>query len=273
MKFYALALIFASLATFPLVAQRGNAAPDQIRIVAVNDTPEPETVVAVIQLPHAGDVVEKNPVWVQVRVDGFSLGSDSPFDRKGEIANSSMGQTIHVVIDNEPYFAINGPSIQPFNEEGFYYNQSYKFEVPYKLKDGVHTIRIFPARSYGESLKGERTYYASYFFVGKETNKAGADVLSRPYLTYNEPSDQMQLSENRPVLLDFYITNCELSADGYKVRLTIDGKIQRTFVSWHPYYVYGLKKGKHTMRLELLDEKNKVFPGPYNDVQHTIVIN
>ena len=95
---------------------------------------------------------------------------------KSEIANSKMGQTIHVVIDNEPYFAINGPSIQPFNEEGFYYNQSYKFEIPTKLKEGFHTIRIFPARSYGESLKGSKTFLSSYFFVGKETDRALADV-------------------------------------------------------------------------------------------------
>ncbi len=273
MKYYAIALICASLVSLPLVAQKGNGAMDQIRIVAVNATPEPETVVTIVQLPHDGSVVNGNPVWVQLRVDGFALGTDSPFDRRSEIANSSMGQTIHVVIDNEPYFAINGPSIQPFNEEGFYYNQSYKFEVPTKLKEGLHTIRVFPSRSFGESLKGEKTYNATYFFVGKETNGSQANVLSRPYLTYNEPSDQMGLVENKPVLLDFYIANCELSPDGYKVRLTIDGKIQRTFVSWRPYYVYGLKKGKHTLRLELLDEKNKVVTGPYNDVQQTIVVH
>ena len=273
MKCYAIGLILASLVTFPLIAQKADAMKDQIRIVAVNPTPEPETVVTVVQLPHDGDVVRGNPTWVQLRVDGYALGVDSPFDRKNEIANSNMGQTIHVVIDNEPFFAINGPSIQPFNEEGFYYNQSYKFEVPFKLKEGFHSIRVFPARSFGESLKGERTYQAGYFFVGKETNGSLEDLLSKPCLTYNEPSDQASLNESKPVLLDFYIANCELSPDGYKVRLTIDGKVQRTFVSWRPYYVYGLKKGKHALRLELLDEKNKVVPGPYNDVQHTIVIH
>lgn len=273
MKYYAIALMCASLVSLPLMANKGKDAMDEIRIVAVNPTPEPETVVAVIQLPSSGDVVNGNPVWMQIRVDGYALGSDSPFDRKSEIANSDMGQTIHVVIDNEPYFAVNGPSIQPFNEEGFYYNQSYKFEVPFKLKDGFHTIRIFPARSFGESLKGERTFQSSYFFVGKETNGALADVLARPYLTYNEPSDRMLLIENKPLLLDFYIANCELSPDGYKVRLTIDGKVQRTFIAWRPYYIYGLKKGKHTLRLELIDNKNKVVPGPYNDVQQTINIH
>ncbi|MBF8262742.1 MAG: hypothetical protein HW387_407 [Parachlamydiales bacterium] len=268
-----MALICASLA-LPLMAQKESGAPtDQIRIVAVDPIPEPETVVTLIQLPHEGDVVSGNPVWIQLRVDGYALGTNSPFNRAGEIANSDMGQTVHVVIDDNPYFAINGPSIQPFNEEGFYYNQSYKFEIPYKLKDGFHSIRVFPARSFGESLKGDRTYQAGHFHVGKASNGEQLGVLNRPYLTYNEPSDQMRLLENKPVLLDFYITNCELSPDGFKVRMTIDGKTQRTVTSWRPYYIYGLKGGKHTLRLELVDEKNKVVPGPYNDVQHTIVVH
>ena len=42
MKYYAIALICASLVSLPLVAQKGNGAMDQIRIVAVNATPEPD---------------------------------------------------------------------------------------------------------------------------------------------------------------------------------------------------------------------------------------
>jgi hypothetical protein len=246
---------------------------DQVRIVAVDPIPEPETVTTVIQIPRDGDTVSGNPVWVQIRVDGYALGVNSPFNRAGEIANSNAGQSIHVVIDNNPYFPVNGPSIQPFNEEGFYYNQSYKFEIPYKLSDGFHTIRIFPARSFGESLKGERTYQVGYFNVGKIGNRDQLDALSRPYLTYNEPSDQMYLVENKPVLFDFYIANCELSPDGYKIRLSIDGKTRRSITSWQPYYIYGLKNGSHTLRVELIDEENKVVPGPYNDVQRTIMIH
>ncbi|NDB85948.1 MAG: hypothetical protein EB127_25100 [Alphaproteobacteria bacterium] len=63
-----------------------------------------------------------------------------------------------------------------------------------------------------------------------------------------------------------------MSVDGYKVKLTIDGKIQRTLTSWKPYYIYGLKKGKHTFKLELLDPSNKVVPGSFNTVEKTIVI-
>jgi hypothetical protein len=275
MKYYAVAVVCALLVSLPIIAQKvtDGGAEDRIRIVAVDPTPEAESAVMAIQLPHDGKVIAENPVWMQIRVDGYVLGSDSQFDRKNEVANSDLGQTIHVIIDNEPYFAINGPSVQPFNEEGFYYSQSYKFEVPFKIKEGFHTIRAFPTRSYGESLKGDRMFQTGYFYVGKETSSTSQDLFSRPYLTYNEPSNRMNLVESKPLLLDFYVSNCELSSDGYKVRLTIDGKVQRTFVSWRPYYIYGLKRGKHTLRLELIDEKNKMVPSSYNDIQQTVVIH
>ncbi len=244
---------------------------EQIRVLPVTRTPESNTVVLTIAVPKNGDLQDSNPVWIQFRLDGYSLGSASQFDRADEVPVSNLGQTVHVVIDNNPYIAVNEPAIDPFNEQGFYYDTSYKFELPYKLKDGMHTIRMFPARSYGESLKGEKTFHAIQFYLGDRTSEKGMD-LNKPFITYNEPSDELPLAASQPVLLDFYVRNCELTSDGYKVRLTIDGKIERTLTSWQPYYIYGLKKGKHTIRLQLIDSHNNQVPGDFNDVQRTIHI-
>ena len=243
-----------------------------IRLVGVRPTPEPETVSLFIAFPRNGGPAKSNPVWIQTRVEGYALGTDSYFDRSYEIANSKMGQTLHVIIDDHPYFSVNEPPIDPFKEQGNYYILSYKFEAPFSLGEGLHTIRAFPARSYGEALKGENTFAVSTFYIGDDTNFLGVD-LSKPYLTYNEPGDQMHLVQSKPVLLDFYLTNCELSADGYKVRLTIDGSVVRILTTWQPYYIYGLEKGKHTIKLELLNESNAVVPGPFNSVQRKITVH
>ncbi|MGB7979148.1 MAG: hypothetical protein WCF19_08370 [Chlamydiales bacterium] len=241
-----------------------------IRTMPVARTPESSTIILRIAIPQDGELVG-SPTWIQFRIDGFALGAPSQFGRASEIVQTDMGQTVHVVIDNKPYFPINEPALDPFDEGGYFYDMSYKFEVPDRLDPGMHTIRMFPARSFGESLKGENTFAAINFYVGKEKNKPGRD-LSLPYITYNEPSDQLPLSANQPVLLDFYVTNAELSPDGYKVRLTIDGKTNRTITSWQPYYIYGLTSGKHTIRLELLDKENKPVAGEFNDVTQTIYI-
>ncbi len=245
---------------------------DEIRVMAVARTPESSTVMLKIAIPKRNEVVTGNPTWIQFRIDGFALGADSSqFERADQVAVSDMGQTVHVVVDNEPYFPVNEPALNPFNETGYFYNSSYKFEMPFPLKEGVHTLRMFPARSFGESLKGEGTFAVQRFYVGKFDSKKEVD-FSKPFLTYNEPSDQMPLRENQPVLLDFLVANCELSPDGYKVRLTIDGKIERTLASWQPYYIYGLAKGKHTIRLELMNEEKGV-PGLFNDVTRTIIVH
>lgn len=245
---------------------------NRVRTMPVARTPEANTIVLTIAVPKDGTVVPGSPVWVQFRIDGFALGAgSSQFDRAAEIATTNKGQTVHVVIDNHPYFAVNEPAIDPFDEGGYYYDMSYKFEVPFRLKSGEHTIRVFPARSFGESLKGDKAFHAITFYVGAASDKQQVD-LSQPYLTYNEPSDQMPLSADKPILLDFYVSNAELSSDGYKVRLSIDGKVNRTLSTWQPYYIYGLKRGKHTIRLELLDESNKLISGPFNDVERTITV-
>lgn len=268
-----LAPLFSTLLAMSSPASNSSVNPndEQIRILPVAKTPEPETVVLAIALPEAGQTVGRNPVWVQFRIDGYALGAASSFDRADEVSVSDLGQTVHVVVDDRPYFPVNEPAIDPFNEDGYFYDMSFKFELPFRLSEGLHTLRVFPARSFGESLKGDKTFHAINFYIGSD---GGKEVdLSRPFLTYNEPSDQLYLTASKPVLLDFCLTNCILSNDGYKVRLTVDGKIKRTLTSWQPYYIYGLTRGKHSIRLELLDGSNKLVPGPFNDVQRTIQLH
>ncbi len=246
-------------------------AAEELRVQPVARTPEADTIAVAIAYPKPEQVLRSGKVWVQARVDGFALAADSPFERADELATTDMGQTLHVVVDDLPYFAVNEEALDPFIDQGFYYDTSYKFEVPGRLSQGAHTLRIFPARSYGESLKGTRTFSAFAFYVGSEGGKT--PDLSKPYLTYNEPSNRLHFSQGSPILLDFYISNCELTPDGYRVRLSIDGKTVRTLTVWVPYYLYGLPKGKHTIRLELLDRSEKLVDGPFSDISETIVIH
>lgn len=268
-----LLLAFAILGmSHPAKEEAPGLVSEEIRVMPVRRTPESNAVSLSISIPRKGQLFSKGPIWVQFRMDGYPLGAGSQFDRAQEIANSKKGQTVHVVVDEYPYFSINEPAINPFNESTYFYGTSYKFEIPFKLKEGGHTIRVFPARSYGESLKGDRTFFATYFYLREKRGNLERS-LSQPYFTYNEPSDRMKLVEDQPVLLDFYISNCELTPDGYKIQLTVDGKIKRTLASWQPYYIYGLKKGKHTIRLQLLDSDGKQVSGSFNDVQRTIHIH
>ncbi len=241
-----------------------------VRVVRMEEYPEPEAAQLTLVFPEKESLVKKNPVYTQIRLRGFSLGTDSIYGRRLAISNSPLGQTLRVVVDDNPYYPFNGPSIDAYDDDGNFYESNYKFALPYTLDEGLHTVRVFPCRSYGESLKGDQVFEARAFYVGEKGNFP--IHLYMPFLTYNEPSNQTKLESGKPILLDFLISNCELSPDGYKVRLEIDGKETAKLTEWRPYYIYGLGEGKHEVRISLIDRKNKLVHGPFNDISRIIYV-
>ncbi|NGX56048.1 MAG: hypothetical protein K1060chlam5_00282 [Candidatus Anoxychlamydiales bacterium] len=239
-------------------------ASDLVQIISVNESPMSENAAISIVFPKTNKTETSSDVKVQLRVRGFSIGNRSQVPRTNDLANSRLGQSIHVIIDNESYFAKAGPSIAPFDEEGNYYESMYKFKIPFSLDSGEHSIRVFLARSFGESIKSSEGFASSYFYVNSLDPKIDQD-LDAPYITYNEPSSYMRFKEQEPILLDFYISNCELSQDGYKVKVIVDNKITRILTRWTPYYIYGLKKGTHKIKLELLDKNDQRVEGEFNN--------
>ncbi|CCB88952.1 hypothetical protein [Simkania negevensis] len=261
------------LSLFFLSCSLSFAKDKELRVVQVSPSPESNTIVLRLIFPRPYENKRKNPVNVQMRIEGFPLGTMTQNDRAGQIFNDPDGQSIHVIIDNEPYLAFHQAVEDSFDENREFYDKIMSFAIPFNLKPGQHVIRAFPARSYGESLKGDGCFAAEIFYFQdrKKTDNLEVD-LKKPYLTYNEPQGRYPLHESDPILLDFFLTNCELSPDGYKVRLYIDGKLSRTLTTWAPYYLYGLPKGIHQIKLELIDQNDKLVPGYFNVVQREIII-
>lgn len=255
--------LFAAELTPPKANKSG------VRVVTMDNTPEPDHVDLHMVFPKTGQVITESPVNIQIRVESYALGVDSDFDRKKEIANSDNGQSIHIIIDNHPYFVANEALEDAFDDNQPYNVFTVDINIPFHLSPGMHTIRAFPVRSYNESLKGDRCFVSDtfYYMVKKETDTFDPNST---YLTYNEPRGTY--SGAQPIMLDFYLTNCRLSSDGFKVRLTIDGTVARILTQWVPYYIYGLKRGTHTIKLELLDANNKVVEGTFNTVTESISV-
>ncbi|MBS0604349.1 MAG: hypothetical protein JSS60_04835 [Verrucomicrobia bacterium] len=258
---------------FCATMEEQNPNPKGIQVVPVDPTPDPDHVETKIWYPKQNEMKMSSPVKGQIRLEGIALGVDTEQPRKKEIWNDTEGQSLHIFIDNQPYFAINEALIDALDDVQDYFDQTADFEIPFKLQPGMHVIRTFPVRSYNESIKSDKAFAASVFYYQEKKDNPQVD-LTKPYITYNEPQGEYDYDRKnlQPILLDFYITNCELSKDGYKVRLTIDNENLRTLTSWQPYYIYGLKKGMHRIRLELLDPQNNPVPGLFNDVTRTIVI-
>jgi hypothetical protein len=242
-----------------------------INVVAVPTTPSPKNAKIEIVYPENMEIKNSLPIRMVVRVTDYALGEDSDFERKDEIKNWNIGQSIRVIVDNNPFFAKITNQIDPFNDEGIDFDEEYEFYLPEELSEGEHALRAYLVRSYGESLKDEHAFEAKTFYYKNKTPLKDVN-LNNPYLTYNEPSPNRLYDDAKPLLLDFYIKNCELSKDGYKVKLIIDKEIIRYLDKWVPYYIYGLRQGKHQIELQLVDKTNNIVSGIYNNVKTEIQI-
>ena len=104
------------LALFILSCSFGFAKNRELRVVEVPSSPESNTIVLRLIFPRPFENKRKNPVNVQMRVEGFPLGTMTQNDRANQIFNDPDGQSIHVVIDNEPYLAFHQAVEDSFDE-------------------------------------------------------------------------------------------------------------------------------------------------------------
>lgn len=245
--------------------------PTDIRVVPIKPTPDPDNVETLIIFPKNNQIIYSNPVKLQLLLTGFPVGLDSDFDRRRLIYNNPRGQALRIFVDDYPFISLYKSFTDAFTEDDLYFDKYFNTSIPYNLEEGAHLLRAFPVRSYGECVRSPEAFEARIFYLGDRANGLKIN-LKKPFLTYNEPTAEHSYREGKPILLDFYLSNVMLSRDGYKVRLTIDGKIRRLLIKWLPFYIYGLKKGTHTIRLQLLNEQNKQVPGSFNDVHKTITI-
>jgi hypothetical protein len=211
--------------------------------------------------PREGQVL-KNPtdsIFIVIQATGTKLSVPTDADSTLGIAYAKQGQHVHVIVDDKPYMADfkNG---QPFNVG--------------LLSPGMHTIRAFPSFSWHESIKSPGSFATRTFFVGTASN-AGAhpeNNLNAPLLTYSRPKGTYSGGEGSKVLLDFYVSNAKLASDAYRVKIWIDSVAMPDIVTWQPYFIEGLSKGKHTIHLQLIAPNGSVVPGSYNSPSGEITI-
>ncbi|MBL7960931.1 hypothetical protein JNL27_11905 [bacterium] len=229
----------------------------EIKITPGERTDEKETPTVKITYPKNGEIIKDKRLGVKLDVTGYDLGKQTETVRAKEIANSSQGQHIHIILDNKAYEAC--------------YEVGKPFEIPGELSPGVHTLRVFPSRSYHESLKGAQGWDAITFYAEKKEGDAPVD-FKKPLLTYSRPKGTYKGVEGKSIMVDFWVSGCALSSDGYKVKLTINGQHETMFTEWKPYFVTGLSPGKYTFALELVDKDGKPAEGSYNKTEREITI-
>jgi len=242
--------------------------------------------------PKADSVVNSSTVKVKLQLTGDLKGYKPMMDEA-----THTGNHIHVILDNQPYEA--------------YYNLDQPFELR-NLADGEHTLRVFPSRPWHESYKNDGAFQLVKFTIknggadttqpattnsgqqmsnansnanaapkatpeGKEMQQtnAGSIDAKKPLLTYSRPKGEYKNADADAVMIDFWLTGGKLKEDGgeYRVRYTVDNGDAKYIDKWGPIWLSGFTAGKHTVRLELVNQNGEtVDNGGYNATSRDITI-
>jgi hypothetical protein len=251
--------------------------------------------------PKEGATVAGSTVRLRLELSGDLKGYEPHKDPA-----TSMGNHIHVILDNQPYEA--------------YYDIHQPFELR-NVSEGPHTIRVFASRPWHESYKNEGNFQMVSFSVkgggdaskpttaagqtmadnansaGRNANAANAGASaspaptaegkemqpstggsvdrSKPLLTYSRPKGEYKGADADAIMIDFWLSNAKLQGDGgdYRVRYSVDGGEAKYLDKWEPVWLAGWAAGKHTVKLELVDKSgNVVDNGGYNSTSRDITV-
>jgi hypothetical protein len=216
--------------------------PNKISITKVEGSPEYSNSVLKMNEPIIVDEGYK----FSFDVNQYELGMQTLKDFDYQLANSEKGQHIHFIVNNGPYSA------------------HYENIFSKKLKDSSNVILAFLSRSYHESVKNKNA------FVLTQVGEKNID-LNNEFLFYSRPKGTYKGVDTEKLLLDFYLVNSEISANGNKVRATIQDK-KFIIEEWAPYYIEGLPKGEIKIKLELIDASGNLIDSPFNPSNRTVTL-
>jgi hypothetical protein len=299
------AFLFVSCATAPDNAgttATSTVTPPPIQKLSI--VPRPQKIVALMAERGEQDAAKPTLKILSPAKDAVIDGStvavklDLSGDLKGYMPHkdpaTGKGNHVHVILDNQPYEA--------------YYELGQPFELR-NVVAGKHTLRVFPSRPWHESFKDEGAFQMVTFTVkgggdaskptttnsgqtmannnsspttatpreGKDVaaSTAGAVDPAKPLLTYSRPKGEYKGEDADPIMIDFWLSNAKLQADGgdFRVRYIVDDDEPRFLDKWEPIWLAGWLSGKHTVRLELLDKDGRpVDNGGYNTTSREITI-
>lgn len=223
---------------------------DNSKIELVPLSPKsPEFEKATLEL-DSYEMPEVGIVKFDFSVGAFRLGEQTPGVQESGFTNSDKGQHIHFIDNNGPY------------------SEHYDGSFSKNLGKGNHVILVFLTRSNHESLK---SVWASYITQYSFDNDSERIDLSLPMLFYSQPKGTYIGKDTKNILLDFYLHNVSLSETGSKVRATINGK-EFIITNWEPYVIKGAPLGELNIKLELLDENDKLVDVPFNPSERTVLL-
>ena len=214
--------------------------------------PSPDYEGASLTLEALPSDLDTGDINFNFSVSNYELGVQTEDAATRGIANSGKGQHIHFILNNGPYSAHYEPSFSK------------------NFKEGNYVLLAFLSRSYHESVKNDQSSVITSFTVGSPAEELDFDPNGQ-HLFFSRPKGTYSGADTEKVMLDFFLYNTSISADGNKVKLTVN---EETLMleEWVPYYIEGLEKGEVTLKIELVDNQGNLIPGPFNSTERSVTL-
>ncbi|MBZ9778796.1 hypothetical protein LB452_07655 [Psychroflexus sp. CAK8W] len=209
-------------------------------------------------LTHPGGQVIEVPagsVDFNFTVENYELGIQTSNAGKNGLANSAKGQHIHYILDNDPYSA------------------HYESEFSKEISEGEHVLLAFLSRSYHEAVKNPNSFVVKKIVAGNPSEDQKMDVdFSAEHLFYSRPKGTYKGKDTEKVLLDFFLVGTEISEEGNKVKVSVNGGDDYLITEWIPHVIEDMPMGENEIQLTLVDKNLKPIPGPFNSVTRTVTL-
>ncbi|MFZ4261019.1 hypothetical protein ACFRAE_03195 [Sphingobacterium sp. HJSM2_6] len=189
-------------------------------------------------------------ITIKYAVQNFNLTDQT--EHNHHMANSHDGQHIHFILDNKPYVAL--------------YKPEHTFTVPVNSE---HYLLSFLSRSFHESIKTADASKLQKFKVAANGKIEELPTPTEASIFYSRPKGDYKGDDTNILLLDFFVSNTTLGADGNKVKASINGQ-EFTLDQWAPYEVLNLPKGENTIKLSLIDKDGNAITGDNVSVERKI---
>ncbi|HEY3350226.1 MAG TPA: hypothetical protein VGM13_10655 [Thermoanaerobaculia bacterium] len=221
---------------------RGPSGPVTLKITS----PKPDEVIAIPPAAAGQPAATGGPVEVKLELMGYETFQDPA---------TKQGQYVALMLDN---FATV-----------FAYTDVTKPWVFKKIPKGTHTLRAFPMRPWGESIKGDAAFASVTFHVGEKDGK-NVNEPGGPILTVVSPRGKVK-GETGRVLLDFLVTGCPIAEksaipDSCRVRYKVDTEKEVTLAKEEAVWLENVAPGKHAYVVGITKD-DKIVPGAFTLVQ------
>lgn len=217
-----------------------------------NEFPDAKLTIADVKTEKVG--TDSVKLTYNFNVANYELTKQTMDNHSGECANSEKGQHIHFIMDNQPYQAL--------------YNPENTVTLPV---DSEHYLLVFLSRSYHLSVKSPDASALVHFKIDKDGNYVVMESPKEPMLFYSRPKGEYAGKDAQNVLLDFYVKNATLAADGYKVKVSV---ADTTFIvdQWQPYFIKSAPMGNLNLKIELLDADGNALTGDNTSAERTVTL-